>query len=59
MNPHVCPQVALFVDIAFDDDPDERAVQCLFWSELHEGKEPIKVDGKAVRIFDNKHTYAP
>ena len=47
------------MDIAFDDDPNEMAVECLFWSEFHESKEPIKVEGKAVRIFDNKHKYAP
>ena len=53
------PQVALFVDIAFEDDPDEKEVECLFWSGNYENKKPVTVSGKAVRVFDNKHIYAP
>ena len=46
------------MDIAFDDNPDERAVQCLFWSRAHNGKQPMKFVGRAVNILDNKQTYS-
>ena len=57
---NICIQVAIFVDIAFhEEDPNEVDLECLYWVGEHEDKDPIRVPGKAVRIFDDKNRYAP